>query len=220
MWVSFIGAFMRQLFIALFALSLFACEKQSVNQSTDSTVNVEQSKVSKYRDTNKSFETIEWVQLIPADDLEILLNPPEYLMNIPDGSFEDQISSSIQNAMIAQDGSNERYEQALMSTRVIPEMDGKDIKIPGFVVPVEVNEEQKITSFFLVPFFGACLHAPPPPPNQIIYIEATEGVEIVNLYDAVWVSGKLSAEMFEDQIATSAYTMQLDNFEYFYEPTP
>ncbi|GLX86891.1 hypothetical protein tloyanaT_31440 [Thalassotalea loyana] len=211
---------MRQLFIALFALSLFACEKQSVNQATDSTVNVEQSKVSKSRDTNKSFETIEWVQLIPADDLEILLNPPEYLMNIPDGSFEDQISSSIQNAMIAQDGSNERYEQALMSTRVIPEMDGKDIKIPGFVVPVEVNEEQKITSFFLVPFFGACLHAPPPPPNQIIYIEATEGVEIVNLYDAVWVSGKLSAEMFEDQIATSAYTMQLDNFEYFYEPTP
>jgi len=218
--VSFIGAFMRQLFIALFALSLFACEKQSVNQATDSTVNVEQSKVSKSRDTNKSFETIEWVQLIPADDLEVLLNPPEYLMNIPDGSFEDQISSSIQNAMIAQDGSNERYEQALMSTRVIPEMDGKDIKIPGFVVPVEVNEEQKITSFFLVPFFGACLHAPPPPPNQIIYIEATEGVEIVNLYDAVWVSGKLSAEMFEDQIATSAYTMQLDNFEYFYEPTP
>ncbi len=211
---------MRQLFIALFALLLFACEKQSVNQATDSTVNVEQSKVSKSRDTNKSFETIEWVQLIPADDLEILLNPPEYLMNIPDGSFEDQISSSIQNAMIAQDGSNERYEQALMSTRVIPEMDGKDIKIPGFVVPVEVNEEQKITSFFLVPFFGACLHAPPPPPNQIIYIEATEGVEIVNLYDAVWVSGKLSAEMFEDQIATSAYTMQLDNFEYFYEPTP
>lgn len=211
---------MRQLFIALFALSLFACEKQSVNRATDSTVNVEQSKVSKSRDTNKSFETIEWVQLIPADDLEILLNPPEYLMNIPDGSFEDQISSSIQNAMIAQDGSNERYEQALMSTRVIPEMDGKDIKIPGFVVPVEVNEEQKITSFFLVPFFGACLHAPPPPPNQIIYIEATEGVEIVNLYDAVWVSGKLSAEMFEDQIATSAYTMQLDNFEYFYEPTP
>lgn len=109
---------MRQLFIALFALSLFACEKQSVNQATDSTVNVEQSKVSKSRDTNKSFETIEWVQLIPADDLEILLNPPEYLMNIPDGSFEDQISSSIQNAMIAQDGSNERYEQALMSTRV------------------------------------------------------------------------------------------------------
>lgn len=211
---------MRQLFIALFALSLFACEKQSVNQATDSTVNVEQSKVIKSRDTNKSFETIEWVQLIPADDLEILLNPPEYLMNIPDGSFEDQISSSIQNAMIAQDGSNERYEQALMSTRVIPEMDGKDIKIPGFVVPVEVNEEQKITSFFLVPFFGACLHAPPPPPNQIIYIESTEGVEIVNLYDAVWVSGKLSAEMFEDQIATSAYTMQLDNFEYFYEPTP
>ena len=211
---------MRQLFIALFALSLFACEKQSVNQATDSTVNVEQSKVSKSRDTNKSFETIEWVQLIPADDLEILLNPPEYLMHIPDGSFEDQISSSIQNAMVAQDGSNERYEQALMSTRVIPEMDGKDIKIPGFVVPVEVNEEQKITSFFLVPFFGACLHAPPPPPNQIIYIEAKEGVEIVNLYDAVWVSGKLSAEMFEDQIATSAYTMQLDNFEYFYEPTP
>lgn len=157
------------------------------------------------------FQEIEWTDLIPESDLEALLNPPEYIMQIEDGSVEDRISSTIQNALAPKGAEESIYEQALISTNIIESMDGKDISIPGFIVPVEFGEGQTVTKFFLVPFFGACLHLPPPPPNQIIYVEVKEGVELQALYDPVVASGKLSVELFEDQIATSAYTMQLDS---------
>ena len=50
---------------------------------------------------------------------------------------------------------------------VNPEYLGKRIVLPGFIVPTAYNEEREVTEFFLVPFFGACIHVPPPPPNQI-----------------------------------------------------
>ena len=73
-----------------------------------------------------------------------------------------------------------------MSTRVIEAFDGKAIRIPGFIVPLEQNDEQKATAFFVVPYFGACLHMPPPPPNQILYVEYEEGIAVENLYDPYW----------------------------------
>ncbi|MGL4829805.1 MAG: DUF3299 domain-containing protein, partial [Vibrio sp.] len=48
------------------------------------------------------------------------------------------------------------------------ELNGSRVKIPGFVIPLE-GDDQKVTEFLLVPYFGACIHVPPPPPNQIIY---------------------------------------------------
>ena len=159
---------------------------------------------------NQTYEKVDWLALIPQDDLDVLLNPPDYLNDIVDGSAEDQLSSTTQNVPGTLSAAESRYEQALMSTNIIEAMDGKLITIPGFVVPVGFNDEQVITSFFLVPFFGACLHAPPPPPNQIIYVETEQGITMNSLYEPVSVYGKLSTELFEDQIATSAYTMQLD----------
>lgn len=110
------------------------------------------------------YPLIQWTDLMPPDDLEALLNPPAYLDEIPDGSPEDQIGNSAGTAK------DDRYQQALVSTRVRPEFDQRKIKIPGFVVPLEFNDEMVITEFFLVPFFGACIHVPPPPPNQMIHI--------------------------------------------------
>ena len=220
------------LVITLSCLSILnGCEKP-INQQTanNNTQSIEYTLSEQQQVANdggsvevQNFKEIEWIALIPEDDLETLLNPPDYLMGIADGSIEDQIGNTIQNAMdsLSNDEQNEentRYEQALVSTKVIPEMDGKNIKIPGFVVPVELTEKQKIKSFFLVPFFGACLHVPPPPPNQIIYVESESGIELPNLNEPVFVSGTLSAEMFEDQIATSAYTMTMAKFELYYPP--
>lgn len=168
--------------------------------------------------TNQSdgkYQTVEWIELMPEEDLIALLNPPEYLNDIADGSMEDQLANTMKSAMDGEQQAPDRYQQALMSTQVIEEMNGKNIRIPGFVVPVEFSGEQMVTSFFLVPFFGACIHSPPPPPNQIIYVETTEAFKLENLYDPVYISGKLSAEMFEDQLATSAYTMKMDIVEPF-----
>ena len=53
------------------------------------------------------------------------------------------------------------------------------------------------------------------PPNQIIYVEYEQGITLSGLYEPIWVLGTLSTELFEDQIATSAYTMKMHTMEYF-----
>lgn len=177
------------------------------------------------------YELTEWVALIPEDDLEALMNPPEYLNEIEDGSAADQVASTLKSgadkipassADSEKTGSNEadikrqiaqdRYTQALNSTRVRPEFDKRKIRIPGFIVPLQFSQEnQVVTTFFLVPFFGACIHQPPPPPNQIIYAEFEPGKKIEALYDAYWIEGTLYTKLIENEMATSAYSMVVDS---------
>ena len=165
--------------------------------------------------SEKQFTTIEWTDLIPAEDLEILQNPPDYITEIEDGSIEDQISSQLNSAMGP--ASDDRYQQALVSTRVKGEMNDALVRIPGFIVPLEFDEKQTITQFFLVPYFGACLHMPPPPPNQIILVDYKEGLQLEALYMPVWVSGKLSTSITDNSVATSAYSMQLMDYQPYAE---
>ncbi len=165
----------------------------------------------------QQFTTVEWDALIPAEDLAAISNPPDYILQLVDGSIDDQIGNSIKSAMNQDSQAVEVYEQALISTNIIEEMNGKKLRIPGFVVPLEFKSEKVATSFFIVPYFGACLHMPPPPPNQIIYVESEQGVLIESLYDPVWVSGTISTELFEDQLATAAYTMTLSYLEPYVE---
>ncbi|BDX08145.1 DUF3299 domain-containing protein [Planctobacterium marinum] len=85
------------------------------------------------------------------------------------------------------------------------DLNGKQVKIPGFVVPLEGDET--ITEFLLVPFFGACIHVPPPPSNQIVYVNFPEGANVDSLYDAVWVTGTLQTEGWTGDLATVGYNM-------------
>ena len=163
----------------------------------------------------ENYELIDWVDLMPDDDLEALMNPPEYLDEIEDGSMEDQISSQLLGAL--ENSADDRNQQALTSAKVKPEYDQRPIRLPGFIVPVEMNEEQLVTEFFLVPFFGACIHYPPPPPNQIIYVTSKEGVAQQNLYDPYWVEGTLTTTITENEVAVSAYSMAADNIELYEE---
>ena len=164
---------------------------------------------------DQAFETIEWTDLIPPEVLEILLNPPQYVTEIEDGSVEDQISSQIQNSLAA--ASDDKYQQALASTEVNADMDGAMIRIPGFIVPLEFNDEEVVTQFFLVPYFGACLHMPPPPPNQIIMVDSPKGIALEELYTPFWISGELSTSIVETDMATSAYSMKLHEYEQYTE---
>ncbi len=161
------------------------------------------------------FKMVEWTELMPKEDLDALLNPPEYITEVEDGSFEDQISSQIQSTIAA--ASDDRYQQALVSTRIVPEMDGQAIRIPGFVVPLEFNDDKAVTQFFLVPYFGACIHVPPPPPNQIIFVNAPQGLTMDNLYTPFWISGVIKTSLVENEVASSAYTLQMHAFEEYTE---
>lgn len=166
-----------------------------------------------------NFKTIEWIDLMPAHHLDAILNPPDYFAEIEDGTVEDRIDSSIQTTIKKDESTGvqelSKYQQALVSTEVIGAMDGQKIRLPGYVVPLELDENRDVLSFFLVPFFGACIHAPPPPPNQIIYVESDEGFLLESLYDPVWISGTISTQLKENDLATAAYTMKLSHFENF-----
>jgi len=191
---------MKLLVICFCFFSLVACDNSKTKSEF---LNIQ------FEEAVEQFDTVEWEALIPKDELETILNPPKYIEQVVDGSAEDKIGTTTQSTLNIDPDSEAIYQQALTSTNIIEAMDGQNIRIPGFIVPVTFIGEHKISSFFLVPYFGACLHMPPPPPNQIIFVKSDKGVTLESLSDPVWVSGKLSAEIFEDEIATSAYTMKM-----------
>jgi hypothetical protein len=131
-------------------------------------------------------------QLVFADEpLELFwedMVPPNY--QAPDAPFDH-------------DGS---MQQMGLDAPVVESLDGKLVKIPGFVVPLEGNNETT-SEFLLVPYFGACIHVPPPPANQIVYVKFSESVPIDNLYDAVWVTGTLTTKGWEGDLATVGYSL-------------
>lgn len=92
-------------------------------------------------------------------------------------------------------------------------MDGKAIRIPGFIVPLEFSDNQVITEFFIVPFFGACIHVPPPPPNQIIHVKYPKGFKFETLYNPFWLSGVLKTTLVENAVATAAYGLEVHLIE-------
>lgn len=73
-----------------------------------------------------------------------------------------------------------------------PAIDGKLIKIPGYVLPLEFSGT-KVVDFLLVPWVGACIHTPPPEANQIVYVKPDKPFEIRRNFDAVWVTGRIAA---------------------------
>lgn len=95
--------------------------------------------------------------------------------------------------------------QSSPNAPVRKDLDGKTVRIPGFVVPLEGDDT--ITEFLLVPFFGACIHVPPPPSNQIVFVKFPKGADIDSLYDAVWVTGTLQTDGWTGDLATVGYNM-------------
>lgn len=87
------------------------------------------------------------------------------------------------------------FEETVAANRsaVRTEWDGTEVRIPGFVLPLEFDGDQ-VTEFLLVPYVGACIHTPPPPANQIIHVRANVGFRAQGLFTPVWVRGKLSIE--------------------------
>ena len=87
--------------------------------------------------------------------------------------------------------SEERVAKTKMAD---PELDRSDVKIPGYLLPLEF-EGQTVTEFLLVPYVGACIHVPPPPPNQIVHVTFPGGFEMPgDIYTPVWVEGQMLVE--------------------------
>jgi hypothetical protein len=105
------------------------------------------------------------------------------------------------------DGVEQNWIQPDLDAPVVHALNGQSVSLPGFVVPLE-GDENTITEFLLVPYFGACMHVPPPPPNQIVHVTIEGGVPIESLYDAIVVTGVISTESWSGEIAQVGYKLK------------
>jgi hypothetical protein len=162
------------------------------------------------------YKAINWDELIPKTELDamkkisVLLSNPHLTMDM-DVDLRREI-------LIAQSQLDDPDVQGVMnSINVRSEFNNQSVRIAGFVVPVESNDDNAITEFFLVPYFGACIHVPPPPPNQIIFVRYKKGIQVEQISIPYEIKGTLFTETMENDTATSAYTFVADDINEYKE---
>jgi len=102
-----------------------------------------------------------------------------------------------------------------MDFSVNQELDGAAVRLPGFIVPLDVGKDGLVSEFFLVPYFGACIHVPPPPPNQIVYVKLDKGIALDSIYEAYWVTGKMKVAKKSTQLGAAAYSLAATKVEIY-----
>ena len=89
---------------------------------------------------------------------------------------------------------------------VVESLNGKRVQIGGYVVPLDF-EANSVKEFLLVPFVGACIHVPPPPANQIVYVKMDQPIEVKGQFTPVWVTGTLRTELAFTGLADAGYSI-------------
>ena len=112
-----------------------------------------------------------------------------------------------------QEGSAADTATQIGSFNTVDTYDGKKIRMPGYTVPFSYDAKAEIREFLLVPYFGACIHAPPPPPNQTIFVRTEDPILLKDLPQAVWIEGTLHAQKQESDLADAAYIIDLTRVE-------
>ncbi len=83
---------------------------------------------------------------------------------------------------------------------VAAELSGAMVRIPGYALPLEY-EGESIKEFLLVPYVGACIHTPPPPPNQMVFVKVKQDFVADGLYEPVWVTGRLETQKVSKELS-------------------
>lgn len=138
-----------------------------------------------YAQSNEQVLTLDWIDLIPENE-------------------RNQFNADGMPAL-SHDGDMTAAQSKIGGVR--KELNGSVVKIPGFVIPLE-GDANNVTEFLLVPYFGACIHVPPPPPNQIIYVKYPQGAPIQQLWDVIYLIGTLKTESVSHDLAETAYVIE------------
>lgn len=106
-----------------------------------------------------------------------------------------------------------KLREAWNNAPIEPSMNGARIRIPGFIVPLEVVHH-RITEFLLVPYFGGCIHVPPPPANQIIHVFPEQPLKkSMQSMDAIWISGTMETSPSDTNMGSASYKMKAEVVE-------
>jgi len=143
---------------------------------------------------------IGWEELMPEGEEERLAE-----------LYQQQMAMLYSGGIV--EGSSADVAQQFGTFNTVPELDGVRVRIPGYTVPFEYGADAKIREFLLVPYYGACLHAPPPPPNQTVFVASNDAITLKDLAMAVWIEGTLKTERQDTELAGAAYTIEMDRIE-------
>ena len=146
-----------------------------------------------------------WEDLMPKD-----WDPMKDLRQMGDASLVQEGSVKERNLM-------RQMRDLWDNAPTNPKMDGTRVRLPGYVVPLE-EVKGELKEFLLVPYFGACIHVPPPPANQIIHVKTAKPVRGVRAMDPVWISGTLRAAPIGTKMGTSGYRMEAEVVEPYKGP--
>lgn len=144
---------------------------------------------------------IYWEDLIPDDFVQ------------PENPYATMTQDDIDKLLDGSEESNAemaRLEAEFNYAPVVPELDGKRVKLPAYITPLEFDGQSRMKEFLLVPYVGACMHTPPPPANQIVHAKSAEVIEIPNVYDPVWAIGTISTVTVKSELAESGYQLQVE----------
>ena len=144
---------------------------------------------------------LDWLELMPPEDRQALEDMPE----IDHGGTEDP-GFSAQGALKQGAG----LRPVMYSAKTVPALDGKPVRLGGYPVPLESDEQGRSTLFFLVPYPGACIHVPPPPPNQLVLVRYPKGLKLDDIYTPLWVTGTLKIEKVSNDPADAAYALEAE----------
>lgn len=148
------------------------------------------------------FRALDWSDLSPPLSSEAKRAAAELNLRI-DQMTDEEIAKAM--AAIEAEGS------VLMT-----ELDGTDVSLEGFLVPLDFDAE-KVSDFVLVPYFGACIHVPPPPPNQIVYVQYREGLPMAEIetsfYTPFRVKGRIKAAHAKTDLADVGYQLTASDIE-------
>ena len=132
---------------------------------------------------------ITWTDLLPADAFDF----------VPEGGVTDEMWSDPDFLMAV--------EKAGLAT--VKELNGINIRLTGFMVPLDVDfgEADTVTEFVLVPSAGMCMHVPPPPPNQMLMVRFDKPVRIRHMYQPIGINGIVSIDEPNDEAFGSIYNV-------------
>ncbi|MFZ6679200.1 DUF3299 domain-containing protein [Undibacterium sp. Tian12W] len=152
---------------------------------------------------SESYKEIRWEALIPKN-----WDPSKDFKNL-DMNF---LNDGDPRAMAALQTMREAWDKAPVEAS----LNGTRIRIPGFIVPLD-GERGKLREFLLVPYFGGCIHTPPPPANQIIDVVLDKPAKI-QMMDAVWVSGVLETTRSDTSMGSAGYRLKGMKVEVYVYP--
>jgi hypothetical protein len=153
---------------------------------------------------NAAFKEIQWDDLIPKG-----WDPYKRFKDRKVGILDD----------------NDPQQQELLSEMrmvwdnapTVTELEGAAVKIPGYIVPLD-EDHGRLKEFLLVPYFGACIHTPPPPANQIIHVFTKTPIKGFKAMDTVWIRGALTQGRNDSYMGTSGYEIRADAVDRYEAP--